>query len=184
MHLLVICTVGFELISLSLISINMPTNRSTSKETTNLNTDEVVESTLLIIPILSDTQLFIEKDLDITWDKVKDTFTTTNFKVDMEDRKAYINIHWSCFHRASCRFLVLTCANVIKWIFPHLDTKSMTLNNFSGQQLASYLAHDILLMYHLPKLEAYMDSYFYEVTNYLSTKDVIKTWVKEPTKFH
>jgi len=59
----------------------------------------------------------------------------------------------------------------------------MTLSSVSGQRLASYLAHDIHLLYHLPNREGYMDSHFYAFTIYFNTKDVIKTWVKEPTKF-
>lgn len=29
-----------------------------------------------------------------------------------------------------------------------------------------------------------MDSHIYAITSYLNTKDVIKTWVKEPSKFY
>lgn len=45
------------------------------------------------------------------------------------------------------------------------------------------MAHDFQTMYPLPLSETYMDSHFYVVTNYLRTKDVIKGWMKEPSKF-
>lgn len=73
-------TIGFDLISLSLVIIIMPPNRSSSKEIIERNTGEVVESTPITMLILSDTQLFIEKDSDIGWHTIKDAFTTTNFK--------------------------------------------------------------------------------------------------------
>jgi len=59
----------------------------------------------------------------------------------------------------------------------------MTLSNASEKLISSFMAHDFHCMYHFPLPEAYMDSYFYAVTKYLSTKYVIKGWVKEPSKF-
>lgn len=59
----------------------------------------------------------------------------------------------------------------------------MTLNSVNGQSLASFMSHDFQLMYHLLLPEVYMDSPFYAVTSYLTTNDVIKGWVKEPSKF-
>lgn len=38
-------------------------------------------------------------------------------------------------------------------------------------------------MYHFSEPESPIHSHFYVVTSYLSTKDVAKGWVKEPTKF-
>ena len=60
-----------------------------------------------------------------------------------------------------------------------------TTNNMlsNGQRLASFLTNDYQLMYHLPMPKSYMDSHFYVITSYLSTKDVIKGWAKEPSKF-
>lgn len=79
-------TADFELISYPLVATIMPRKRSTSKETTESNTDEVVGSTPVTIPILSDTQLFIEKDSNITCHMVKDAFTPMELKADLEDR--------------------------------------------------------------------------------------------------
>lgn len=60
----------------------------------------------------------------------------------------------------------------------------MNLNSVSGQRLASFMAHDFESMCHFPLLESYMDSQFYAVTSYLSTKHIIKSWVKEPSQFY
>lgn len=45
--------------------------------------------------VLSDTQLFIERDLDITWHTVKAIYTTSNIKVDLADMKVCINVEIS-----------------------------------------------------------------------------------------
>jgi len=96
----------------------------------------------------------------------------------------YIKIQKLGFCKATYRFPILTCPDVIKWIQQHLDTKITTLNSVIGQNIASYLAHDIELVYQLPKIEGYMDSPLYVFNGYLNTKDIIKTWLKEPDKFH
>lgn len=38
-------------------------------------------------------------------------------------------------------------------------------------------------MYHFPKPETLTDSYFYAIKRYMSTKDIVKGWLKEPSKF-
>lgn len=100
---MVIGIVGFELISLSSVAIIMPPKRSSSKETKKSSTGEVVERALITIPILYDTQLFIKKELDITWHKFKDEFRATDLKVDMEEIHVYINIQRLGFDRVSCK---------------------------------------------------------------------------------
>jgi len=59
--------------------------RSISKDTTKSSTREAVESIPVNLPIFSDTQLFIEKDSNITWYKVNEVFSVNNFKEDLED---------------------------------------------------------------------------------------------------
>lgn len=86
-------TSSFEIISLSLVVIIMPLQRSTSKETTKSSISEVFESTLATMPILFESQLFIEKDSDITWHRVNNAFIATNSKPYLEDRQVYIKIH-------------------------------------------------------------------------------------------
>jgi len=134
------------------------------------------------MPIFSYTQLFIEKYLDITWNTVKYAFIVTNYKVDMEGMHVYIDFQKSGFHKVAHKFPIFPCVDIIKCTLPHIDTKIMTLSSVSGQWLSSYMAYDFHLMYHFPFLEAYMDSHFYVVANYLIAKNVIKTWVKEASK--
>jgi len=42
-----------------------------------------------------DTQLFIEKESNITWKKVNEAFSARSFKEDLEDRHVYINVQKS-----------------------------------------------------------------------------------------
>lgn len=70
--------------------------------------------------------------------------------------------------------LILPCANVIKCILHGLDTKNTLLNSFSGHHIASNTDHDFQWMYDLPNPKKYMYSHLYVITNYLSTKYVIK----------
>jgi len=60
----------------------------------------------------------------------------------------------------------------------------MTLNGANGKRLASFLVGDYHLMYHFHKPESLIDYYVYSKTNYLSTKDIVKVWVKEPNFFY
>lgn len=64
-----------------------------------------------------------------------------------------------------------------------LDMKNMVLNSVGGYHLASYQPHDINLYYKFPKPKKHLDSWFYENSSYLNTKEVIKSWRQEPTKF-
>ena len=52
----------------------------------------MVEHVPINFPIYADTQLFIDKDMKITWQEIKDIFVG-NFKEDLEDRQVYVNIH-------------------------------------------------------------------------------------------
>lgn len=59
----------------------------------------------------------------------------------------------------------------------------MTLTNVSEHKLTTFLAADYHIMYHFLEPKAIMDSYFYATNIYMSTKDIVKGWVKEPSKF-
>ena len=57
-----------QLLIISLaVMVNMASKRDASKETTDSSTEEVVEKTLLDLPVYGDTQLFIEKGKTMTW---------------------------------------------------------------------------------------------------------------------
>lgn len=114
---------------------------------------------------------------------MNEAFSARSFKVDLEDWKVHINVQKSGLPNVACRYLYFPCADVASWINLRTDPKTMTLNNTIGQRLASFLAPNYHLMYHLSKPKSPMDSYFYVTTIYLSTKDIVKIWVKEPTKF-
>lgn len=58
----------------------MEPKRYAKKVITKRNTSEIVESSPVTMPFLLDTQLFIEKHSDITWNIVKEAFMTTNYK--------------------------------------------------------------------------------------------------------
>lgn len=95
----------------------------------------------------------------------------------------YINVHRSRLHRVACIYPTFPCVDVISWIVSHIDVKTMTLSSTNGRRLATLLAADYRHMYHLPKPEVHTDSLLYATKNYVVTRDVVKSWVKEPSKF-
>jgi len=54
------------------------------------------------LPIYADMKLFVEKEMMITWQEIKDIFAGS-FKEDLEDRQDYINIHMLGLYRVGCR---------------------------------------------------------------------------------
>lgn len=69
----------------SSVTITMELKRFPSKDTTESNTREAIESTLVYLPVYLDIQLFVEKESDITWQKENEIFSARTFKVDLED---------------------------------------------------------------------------------------------------
>jgi len=65
---------------------------STSKDTTKSSTSEAVESMLMNLLVYSYTQLFIEKESDITWKKVNEEFSVRSLKENLEDEHVYISV--------------------------------------------------------------------------------------------
>lgn len=59
-----------------------------------------------------DTQLFIEKGMNLTWQEIKDIFVG-DLKEDLEDRQVYISVHWSSLHKIVCRYLSFPCADIM-----------------------------------------------------------------------
>lgn len=108
-HLVIQVLRLFELSSLLSIIFIMPPKRSSSKDTTERSISEAVESTPITLPFLSDTQLFMEKDSDVTWNTVKDAFSKTSYKVYLEDKQVYINVQKLGLHNIACSFLFLLC---------------------------------------------------------------------------
>lgn len=64
---------------------NMVCKRSRLKDNVKRTTRDVVEQVPMDSPIYVDTQCFIEKDMKITWQEIKDIFVAS-FKEDLEDQ--------------------------------------------------------------------------------------------------
>ena len=62
----------------------MAPKRSISKDTIENNVGEEVESTPVNFLVFTNTQFLIEKELDITWQKVNEVFSTKSFKAYLE----------------------------------------------------------------------------------------------------
>jgi len=86
-HVPPIGIVGVDHFSSSIIVLMAPKGTA-SKDTTKSNTREIVESK----PIYLDTQLFIEKESYVTWQKVNEIFSEKIFNGDLEDWKVYVNV--------------------------------------------------------------------------------------------
>lgn len=85
-------------VHLSLSSIStMASKRAGSKDTIGSETGDVVEQVSMGLLIYEDTKLVINKDINMKWQDIIDTFLGT-FDEDLEDRKVYVNIHKSSFY--------------------------------------------------------------------------------------
>jgi len=63
----------------------MTPKRHISKDTIKSSTGEAVESTPIYLSFYLETQLFVERELDITWKKVNEILLVRTFKEDMEN---------------------------------------------------------------------------------------------------
>ena len=134
------------------------------------------------LPIYADTQLFIEKNMNITWQEIKDIFAG-NFKDDLEDQQVYVNIHKSTLYIVVGRYLDFPHVDIIHWIASHTDPKMMTLSSTSVTQLDTFRMENYNQMYHLPQLVNHMDALFYTHNSNVKTRDIMNCWMKEPLKF-
>lgn len=66
-------------------TVVMEPKRDASKDTIEICTGEVVESTSVNFLVYSDTQLFVEKESDITWKKVNEAFSAKWFQAYVKD---------------------------------------------------------------------------------------------------
>jgi len=64
---------------------NMASKRARPKDTVERSIRDVVEHVSMNLPVYVDTQLFIEKDMKLTCQGIKDIFSCS-FKEDLEDR--------------------------------------------------------------------------------------------------
>lgn len=81
----------------------MVSKRVSWKDTVESSTGEAIEQVLVNFLVYAYTQMFIEKDMKLKWDDIKDIFVE-DFKEDLEDSHVYINIHWSCLHKVACMY--------------------------------------------------------------------------------
>ena len=103
-----------------------------SKEALEASTEGSIEVTRPTIPIYANTQCFIYKSIEVTWNDIKDTFMQKQFAKNLEDLEVYINIKRSRAHRIACRFPVILCVEVIEWILTHMDGSHLMLHSESG----------------------------------------------------
>lgn len=167
--------------SLSSTSI-MVSKRVGSKENIERSTGDMVEQVPINFPIYADTQLFVEKDMKITWEEIKDIFAGT-FNEDLEDRQVYINIHKSDLYRVACRYPAFPCVDIIHWVVSHTDPEMMTLSNTSGTHFSTFRSEKYHQMYHFPQSVNYMNALLFTPNNNVNSRDILKRWVKEPSKF-
>jgi len=59
----------------------------------------------------------------------------------------------------------------------------MILSSASGIDHATFKAEKFQQMYHLPQLVKRMDSFFYATHSVMNTRDIVKCWLKESSKF-
>jgi len=59
----------------------------------------------------------------------------------------------------------------------------MVLSTVSGTQLTTFKVENFQEMYHLPQLVVIMDAPFTRPSSSEKSKDILKSWVKEPSKF-
>ena len=73
-------------------------------------------------------------------------------------------------------------ADVIHSIVSHIDPEAMILRNVSAERISSFRIEDYHEIYHFPFPMSRMDVPFYTPNGITNTRDILKHWVKEPTK--
>lgn len=179
MRLFYVPQVKYLLITSPTFIVTMEPKKFASKDATKRSIGEVVEKTLVDLPVYAYNQLFIEKGSSLTWHQLKDTFAK-DFEVDLEDRQVYLNFQQSELHKAAQRYPTFSCAYAIIWIVSHVDEKITTLISANGQKLATFQEKYYQHMYHFRKLMKLIDSLFYATHNYVNARDIVKGQVKEP----
>lgn len=134
------------------------------------------------LPIYEDTKLFIDKEIKIKWQDINDIFPGT-FEENLEDHRVYVIIHKSGLYRVACRYPAFPCTNMIHWIVLHTDSETMVLSNVNGTKPFTFKAENFQEMYHLPQLVITMDAPFTNPNSSANSRDILKSWVREPTKF-
>ena len=162
-----------------------PTNRqAASKEASKNSTKEAVECSKPTIPILLDTYFFIDKSIKISWKDIKDAFIQKEFPENLEDREVYINIKRFKIHRVARIIVVLPCEKSIEWIFLHMDKKKKSvLSSESEKEIATYHPHDLHSYYKMITLKKYLNTQFCATGANLNTREILKSWWKEPANF-
>ena len=102
---------------------------------------------------------------------------------NMKDRQVYVNTDKSRLYKVACRFPMFLCVDMIHWIVSHTDPEKMVLKSVSGTQLATFRVKDFWEMYHLPHPLIMMEKPFSRPNSSANSRDILKSWVKEPTKF-
>jgi len=74
----------------------------------------------------------------------------------LEDMEVYINIKNSRIPRVAYRFLVMPCAEVIKWILLNMENNNLVLRSESGNEIATDHLHDIHSYYKMVKPRDYV----------------------------
>ena len=80
----------------------MASKKDASNDIVESNIGDVVEHVSMNLLIYVDTWLFLEKDMNITWQEIKDIFTGY-FKEDIEDWHVYMSVHRSGLLEVACR---------------------------------------------------------------------------------
>lgn len=160
----------------------MASKRAGSQDTVESANGDAVDQVSMRFPIYEDKNLFIEKDIKMKWQDINDTFSST-FEENMEDCRVYVNIHKSGLYRISCRYPTFPCAEMIHYIVSQTNPKTMVLRSVSGTQLDTFGAKDFQEMYHFPQPVIIMDTPFTRSSSDANSRDILKSWVKNPSKF-
>lgn len=94
-----------------------------------------------------------------------------------------MNIHNSGLYWITCRYHTFPCADMIFLIISHTDPKTMTLSSVSGMKLATSWTQDYDEMYQMSKPMTIMETPFNLHGSSANSRDMLKNWVKEPTRF-
>lgn len=73
--------------------------------------------------------------------------------------------------------------NMIHWIVSHTNPKEMTLISVSGIEFDTLRVKEFQEMYHWPQLVITMEKPFIKPNRKENSRDILKSWVKEPAKF-
>ena len=107
--------------------------------------------------IYEDTQCVSGVEPECKWNDIyRLIFRREVPDMGLEEEPIYANIEKSAIMKVATRPELFPCSEVIGWILPHVNTRSMIIGNVEGQGFAAFSPRYVAFAYHLPEPQIFL----------------------------